>query len=126
MRASFRATARASLLFRSRGNRGDHTFDPQIPPSASLGGLLQLQLRLLRKERFPTWHVSNRIATLGRTEKSSPRVLMQRWARPRAGDGTSMFVALWEFEVKPGCDERFATVYGPEGDWVQLFRSHPN
>jgi len=25
----------------------------------------------------------------------------------RAGDGTSMFVALWEFEVKPGSEERF-------------------
>jgi len=37
-----------------------------------------------------------------------------------------MFVALWEFEVKPGCDERFAKVYGPKGDWVQLFQSDPN
>jgi hypothetical protein len=33
-----------------------------------------------------------------------------------------MFLALWEFDVKPGCDERFVSVYGPDGDWAQLFR----
>lgn len=37
-----------------------------------------------------------------------------------------MFLALWEYEVKPGCQERFENVYGPEGDWAQLFRSDPN
>ncbi len=34
-----------------------------------------------------------------------------------------MFVALWEFEVKPACEERFLKVYGPEGDWAKLFRN---
>ena len=34
-----------------------------------------------------------------------------------------MFLVLWEFEVKPGCEERFEKVYGPDGDWAQLFRS---
>jgi heme-degrading monooxygenase HmoA len=34
-----------------------------------------------------------------------------------------MFVALWEYEVKPGCEKRFEEVYGPEGEWVGLFRS---
>ena len=33
-----------------------------------------------------------------------------------------MFVTLWEFEVKPGCEKRFETVYGSTGDWAQLFR----
>ncbi len=33
-----------------------------------------------------------------------------------------MFLVLWEFDVKPGCDERFESVYGPNGDWAQLFR----
>ena len=37
-----------------------------------------------------------------------------------------MFVALWEFEVKPGCQERFQKVYGPGGDWAKLFRSDSN
>ena len=37
-----------------------------------------------------------------------------------------MFVALWEYEVKPGCEERFENAYGPEGAWVQLFRSDTN
>jgi heme-degrading monooxygenase HmoA len=37
-----------------------------------------------------------------------------------------MFVALWEFEVKPGCEERFQKVYGPEGDWAKLFRRDAN
>lgn len=32
-----------------------------------------------------------------------------------------MFVVLWEFEVKPGCEERFEKVYGPSGDWAALF-----
>jgi heme-degrading monooxygenase HmoA len=33
-----------------------------------------------------------------------------------------MFLVLWEFDVKPGCDERFESVYGPSGDWAQMFR----
>jgi hypothetical protein len=33
-----------------------------------------------------------------------------------------MFLVLWEFDVKPGCDERFESVYGPSGNWAQLFR----
>jgi hypothetical protein len=33
-----------------------------------------------------------------------------------------MFLALWEYEVKPGREERFEKVYGPEGDWARLFR----
>ena len=32
-----------------------------------------------------------------------------------------MFVALWEFEVKPGCEEKFEKVYGEEGAWAKLF-----
>ena len=34
-----------------------------------------------------------------------------------------MFGALWEFEVKPGYEGRFLSAYGPEGDWVRLFRT---
>ncbi len=37
-----------------------------------------------------------------------------------------MFVALWEYEVKPSCEERFEKVYGPEGGWAKLFRSDGN
>jgi hypothetical protein len=37
-----------------------------------------------------------------------------------------MFVALWEYEVKRGCEERFEKVYGPEGRWARLFRSDPD
>ena len=37
-----------------------------------------------------------------------------------------MFVALWEFEVKPGCQERFQKAYGPGGDWARLFRNDAN
>jgi heme-degrading monooxygenase HmoA len=33
-----------------------------------------------------------------------------------------LFVTLWEFEVKPGCEELFERTYGPEGEWVRLFR----
>jgi len=51
---------------------------------------------------------------------------LQSDVRPRAGDGTSTFVALWEFEVKPGCKKRFQKVYSPGGDWANLFRNDPN
>ena len=37
-----------------------------------------------------------------------------------------MFLALWEFEVKPGCEERFQSVYGADGEWVRLFRGDPS
>jgi len=33
-----------------------------------------------------------------------------------------LFVTLWEFEVKSGSEELFEQAYGPEGDWVRLFR----
>ena len=36
-----------------------------------------------------------------------------------------MFLALWEFDVKQGCEERFESVYGPDGDWARLFRRTP-
>lgn len=37
-----------------------------------------------------------------------------------------MFLVLWEFEVKPGNEQRFEQVYGPGGDWDSLFHSDPN
>jgi heme-degrading monooxygenase HmoA len=37
-----------------------------------------------------------------------------------------MFLALWEFEVKSGCEERFLSVYGAEGEWARLFRTDEN
>lgn len=36
-----------------------------------------------------------------------------------------MFVVLWEFDVKPGSEERFENVYGPDGGWVKLFQIDP-
>jgi heme-degrading monooxygenase HmoA len=43
----------------------------------------------------------------------------------KAEDGTSMFVILWEFEVKHGYQTGFENAYGPQGPWVQLFRGDP-
>jgi Antibiotic biosynthesis monooxygenase len=37
-----------------------------------------------------------------------------------------MFLVLWEFEVKSGCEQRFEKVYGPGGDWDSLFRRDAN
>ena len=37
-----------------------------------------------------------------------------------------MFVALWEYEVKPGCEESFQSAYGPQGAWVRLFQLDPH
>jgi heme-degrading monooxygenase HmoA len=32
-----------------------------------------------------------------------------------------LFLALWEFEVKPGSEEKFEEVYGAGGAWAKLF-----
>ena len=37
-----------------------------------------------------------------------------------------MFVILWEYEVKPGCEEVFEKMYGPKGDWARLFQADPH
>ena len=37
-----------------------------------------------------------------------------------------MFVAFWEYEVKPGCEESFQSAYGPQGNWVRLFQAAPH
>ena len=37
-----------------------------------------------------------------------------------------MFLVLWEYDVKPGFESRFETVYGPDGDWAQFFRRDPH
>jgi hypothetical protein len=37
-----------------------------------------------------------------------------------------MFVILWEYEVKTGCEESFERAYGPQGYWVELFRHSPH
>jgi hypothetical protein len=34
-----------------------------------------------------------------------------------------MFLALWEYEVKPGSEKPFEKLYGPAGGWAQLFRT---
>jgi heme-degrading monooxygenase HmoA len=33
-----------------------------------------------------------------------------------------MFLIIWEFLVKPGCEAEFERAYGPAGDWSALFR----
>ena len=70
------------------------------------------------------WYVSDRIATLGPQRNLKPEV-SNRIGYVQAGDGTSMFLVLWEFDVKPGSEGRFELVYGPSGDWAQMFRSDP-
>ena len=35
---------------------------------------------------------------------------------------TAGFTTLWEFTVPPGRQSEFEAHYGPEGDWVRLFR----
>jgi heme-degrading monooxygenase HmoA len=31
-------------------------------------------------------------------------------------------VRMWELQARPGLEKEFERIYGPEGDWVQLFR----
>jgi heme-degrading monooxygenase HmoA len=33
------------------------------------------------------------------------------------------FLALWQFRVRPGMEDAFLRIYGPEGDWARLFKS---
>jgi heme-degrading monooxygenase HmoA len=32
------------------------------------------------------------------------------------------FLVIWEFVVRPGKEKLFEQIYGPDGDWAQLFR----
>jgi heme-degrading monooxygenase HmoA len=32
------------------------------------------------------------------------------------------FLVIWEFLVRPGKEQLFEHIYGPDGDWEQLFR----
>jgi heme-degrading monooxygenase HmoA len=33
-----------------------------------------------------------------------------------------MYVIIWKFAVKPGLENDFESVYGPNGTWAQFFR----
>lgn len=33
------------------------------------------------------------------------------------------FVVIWEFHVRPGNEQRFEQIYGPEGEWARLFKA---
>lgn len=39
-----------------------------------------------------------------------------------ADDRIPQYLLVWEFHVRSGCEDQFEIVYGPDGDWVQLFR----
>ncbi len=32
-----------------------------------------------------------------------------------------MYVIVWQFEVRPGCEEAFQRAYGSDGDWARFF-----
>jgi len=36
-------------------------------------------------------------------------------------EGSSQYLTIWEFHVRAGCESQFEAVYGPNGEWVQLF-----
>jgi heme-degrading monooxygenase HmoA len=31
------------------------------------------------------------------------------------------YLVIWEFQVRPGAEPDFERIYGPRGDWAQLF-----
>ncbi|HLY62751.1 MAG TPA: antibiotic biosynthesis monooxygenase [Terriglobia bacterium] len=35
----------------------------------------------------------------------------------------STHVRVWEFRVQPRCRKTFERIYGPKGDWAQLFKN---
>jgi heme-degrading monooxygenase HmoA len=32
---------------------------------------------------------------------------------------------MWEFQVRPGCEEAFQEAYAPDGMWARFFRKSP-
>lgn len=32
------------------------------------------------------------------------------------------YLVIWRFEIGPGAEADFRAIYGPDGDWVKLFR----
>jgi heme-degrading monooxygenase HmoA len=36
-----------------------------------------------------------------------------------------MFAVIWEYSIRPGTAAAFEDLYGPDGEWVALFREHP-
>src|SRR6185503_5778777 len=38
------------------------------------------------------------------------------------GDGTLVLVIVWEHKARPERMEEFATIYRPDGAWVELFK----
>jgi hypothetical protein len=37
----------------------------------------------------------------------------------------STYIAVWEYQVKAGCEAEFIQAYGPDGEWARLFRRSP-
>jgi heme-degrading monooxygenase HmoA len=37
----------------------------------------------------------------------------------------AVYTCLWEYVIRPDAEAEFLRHYGPEGTWVQLFRSAP-
>lgn len=33
-----------------------------------------------------------------------------------------MYVILWQYQVKKGCEKEFERAYGPDGEWVHFFK----
>jgi hypothetical protein len=50
--------------------------------------------------------------------KQSLKSASQRSKRVRKEWG---FLVIWQFQVREEMEIRFETIYGPHGDWVQLF-----
>jgi heme-degrading monooxygenase HmoA len=36
------------------------------------------------------------------------------------------YLVIWEFHVRRGQQEKFEAIYGPNGDWAELFRQSDN
>jgi heme-degrading monooxygenase HmoA len=36
------------------------------------------------------------------------------------------YLVVWEFHVRGGQQEKFEAIYGPNGDWAELFRQSEN
>lgn len=44
---------------------------------------------------------------------------------PAPRRGRAAYVCAWEYVVRPDRLEEFERIYGPDGEWAQLFRAAP-
>lgn len=85
----------------------------KVPRKAALlgrsGRFTKANFSAVRERNFPMCAVKR---------KQSRKSASQGSKRGRKEWG---FLVIWQFQVREGMEARFEEIYGPRGDWIQLF-----